>query len=192
MNDLKKHSNSPTSIFYPSAESLLKSVYGEDTRNHIPIDVNRVCKFLNIKIIKDYDNSGEFVGKITKSNNSSYITVNMWENDYWPRYRFTVAHEIGHYCLHLTSSAEKEFIDREFTLFRKSFALGKQEREANQFAAELLIPHKALEYKIREIMPDASTLLGKEWIEYMIRKLADIFEVSNVAMEYRLRNLGLI
>lgn len=41
-------------------------------------------------------------------------------------------------------------------------------------------------------MPNASTLLGKEWIEYMIRKLADIFDVSNVAMEYRLRNLGLI
>ena len=52
------------------------------------------------------------------------------------------------------------------------------EREANRFAAELLMPAEAVEYLVRT-MKDAT-----------VAKMASRFDVSQVAMGYRLKNLG--
>jgi hypothetical protein len=87
------------------------------------------------------------------------------------RRRFTIAHEIGHFVLHPRRLAP----ERGGAV---NAAWQAQEREADQFAAELLMP----EALVRE----AVVQHGDD-----VRRLADRFDVSRKAMQVRLRGLGL-
>lgn len=90
------------------------------------------------------------------------------------RQRFTIAHELGHYSLNHGSAMRDT---------SNAFSLNNydnKEVEANQFAAELLMPQSAIKEQVMQ--KGNKTLNG----------LARIFEVSQVAMRYRLKNLGWI
>ncbi|NQV29063.1 MAG: ImmA/IrrE family metallo-endopeptidase [Rhodopirellula sp.] len=52
------------------------------------------------------------------------------------RYRFTLAHELGHFLLHPRTVVDKQFQRKHFTVWNKA----SEEAEANYFAAELLMP----------------------------------------------------
>ena len=85
------------------------------------------------------------------------------------RQRFTVAHELGHLLLHPLEDGK--------VLFRSSDLSNttlKQEREANDFAAKLLMPEKM----VRNYVHLAS-----------ISNLANAFDVSEKAMEIRVSNI---
>ena len=87
------------------------------------------------------------------------------------RRRFSVAHEIGHYLLGHNSLSFSEsgggMIKRE----------SRQERAANAFAAEFLMP---------------KVMLSREAHRYTLRALALRYKVSMQAMEIRLKELGLV
>jgi hypothetical protein len=87
------------------------------------------------------------------------------------RRRFTIAHEIGHFVLHPHRLAPQRGGPG-------NAAWQRQEREADQFAAELLMP----ENMVRE----AVVLHGPDAV-----RLADRFGVSRAAMQARLRWLAL-
>ena len=87
------------------------------------------------------------------------------------RRRFTIAHEIGHFVLHPQRLAP----ERGGAV---NAAWQGQEREADQFAAELLMP----EHLVREAVVEH----GGD-----VTRLADRFDVSRQAMQTRLRVLGL-
>lgn len=87
------------------------------------------------------------------------------------RRRFTIAHEIGHFVLH----PERVAPERGGSVNAAGRA---QEREADQFAAELLMPEA--------LVRDA---VGRQGVD--LQRLADRFEVSQQAMRTRLRSLGL-
>lgn len=87
------------------------------------------------------------------------------------RRRFTIAHEIGHFVLHPHRLAP----ERNGGV---NAAWQSEEREADQFAAELLMP----EHLVRE----AVLLHGADPV-----RLAERFEVSRRAMQARLKGLGL-
>ena len=94
------------------------------------------------------------------------------------RRRFTVAHEIGHFALgHLKPGATK---CRDFTSNFSSNSVNSEEREANSFAAQLLMPAKALKFIVTENQVTDVDVLAKT------------FGVSQVAMKYRLNNIGLV
>jgi Zn-dependent peptidase ImmA (M78 family) len=109
------------------------------------------------------------------------------------RQNFTLAHEFGHYVLHrdwLDAHKEdgfvdfSEYVDGGTPLFRRDApALTDEtailrEREANNFAADLLMPEDKLR-KLWDVNPD-------------IERAAEIFEVSKIAMAIRLERLGMI
>lgn len=102
------------------------------------------------------------------------------------RQRFTIAHEIGHYLLHRTDSSL--FIDqRYFMAFRdqrSSDGSDPREREANAFAACLLMPSQLVR---RELEHQSFDLADEEGLQ----ALAETFQVSAQAMAIRLSNLGL-
>lgn len=105
------------------------------------------------------------------------------------RQRFTIAHELGHLLLH----ADEEFhIDEKRPLARRdevsSQAVDPREIEANQFAAELLMP-KALVHASIEIIVEENPEIT---IEDSIDDLARAYSVSTLAMTYRLANLKII
>jgi Zn-dependent peptidase ImmA (M78 family) len=103
------------------------------------------------------------------------------------RRRFTIAHELGHYFL---SSISGVHVDKQIGLvFRdenSKEAIFAEEIAANRFAAELLMPSDMVKNEIDKM--DKSNLS----VEDMIQNIADLFEVSSIAMTYKLKNLGLI
>jgi Zn-dependent peptidase ImmA (M78 family) len=105
------------------------------------------------------------------------------------RQRFTIAHEIGHLNLH---EGRPMFVDRTVRIDRRdadaSLGLDPEEIEANSFAAALLMP----EDMILTAVTQSSIHLGATGTVEIIRRLANRFDVSPQAMEYRLANLGLV
>lgn len=101
------------------------------------------------------------------------------------RQYFTIAHELGHYFLHKERiRAEEALIDNDNTLeSRALFRLDDQEHshietEANNFAAELIMPRELVE---------------RAWNTFhSVEDCARIFNVSIVAMSIRLEKLHLI
>lgn len=96
---------------------------------------------------------------IVNSKGSPEIVVNA--NDSLPRQRFTMAHEFGHIIMHwdwLDNQTDGLDSENYEVLFRKigynSEHLNLKEIQANEFAAELLLPHKLL----REVIGDIENL----------------------------------
>lgn len=112
-------------------------------------------------------------------------TVTIGVNSLHPKSRqlFTLAHELGHLRLHPAAN----FVDRSFFYFRdarSADATDSREMEANQFAADLLMPE-----------PFILAAVGKHSVdledEDQISALATRFGVSGQALVYRLMNLNL-
>lgn len=105
------------------------------------------------------------------------------------RQRFTIAHELGHLLLH---SDEEFHIDEKRPLARRdevsSQATDAREIEANQFAAELLMP----EARVRESLEVFAEGDEDISVEDAIGELARIYRVSQLAMTHRLTNLKII
>jgi Zn-dependent peptidase ImmA (M78 family) len=128
---------------------------------------------------------GELCGMVHRqSNGKALIGVNALHSS--NRQRFTLAHELGHLLLH---KDEALHVDENspigFRNPRSSQAVDSDEIEANQFAAELLMPAALLTAEIAKI----STKTG---IEDAVAKLAEVFAVSEQAMTFRLSGLGLL
>lgn len=103
------------------------------------------------------------------------------------RQRFTIAHELGHFLLH--DKSRELFIDKRYpATFRRdeqsSEGKCRREREANAFAAALLMPCAMIE---REIDARGFDLADGS----ALSDLADLFEVSRQAMAFRLANSGI-
>lgn len=88
------------------------------------------------------------------------------------RQRFTIAHELGHHALGHGAA----FRDPVAHFSLQNY--DPDEASANRFAAELLMPADAIEYLLRTTK------------NATIAALASRFGVSQVAMRYRLKNLG--
>lgn len=88
------------------------------------------------------------------------------------RQRFTIAHELGHHLLGHTERFHLNLSDG--TSPEHNYRL---ERAANEFAADLLMPRRLL--------------AGAFEANSSTSALASMFEVSDIAMGYRLVNLGL-
>lgn len=106
------------------------------------------------------------------------------------RQRFTVAHEIGHLLMH---PGRPVIIDKLVRVNLRSpkatnQASSREEQEANRFAAELLMPEEMIREATANLVGDRE-LVSDRWLG---QRLANLFDVSRQAMEYRLVNLGLL
>ena len=147
-----------------------------------PVPVKRIAKHLHIEI--RYSAAREGVsGALVSKGGKVFIAVN--DTHHENRQRFTVAHEIAHYLLH--KMGEPVHFDEDFRVYNRdktsSLATDPKEIEANQFAAELLMPKKF-------VLNDFSATRGDR--SGVVVRLANKYQVSPQAMEYRLANLGLL
>jgi Zn-dependent peptidase ImmA (M78 family) len=169
---------------------FVRALAEEYARKYNP---DRVAPFPYKHVVKDrkdlqiiFAPLGDNVSGVTRWKDD---TFNIFINAQKPQTRqnFTLAHELGHYFLHQEILKEENgIIDSEqaldggsHVLFRLDSASNEQvEREANNFAASLLMPME---------------LISKGWQDVGdIEELARIFKVSVVAMSIRLSQLGLI
>lgn len=151
--------------------------------NELPIPIKKLAKEMGLTV-RPHDFGPNVSGMLMIDKGKGIIGYNPLEPVV--RQRFTIAHEIGHYELHRVGN--EIFVDNHFkALFRdKKSSTGEEqrEREANAFAAAILMPKDKLEEKIKEMDFD----LGDETA---IKELAKIFEVSIQAMSFRIPDLGL-
>jgi Zn-dependent peptidase ImmA (M78 family) len=105
------------------------------------------------------------------------------------RQRFTMAHEIGHLILHRDLMSKEVHVDKQFQILRRDYnsASGSEriEIQANQFAAELMMPRELLR---QAIGPQAIDIDDSA----QLKRLALKFKVSEDAMRYRVTNLFLL
>lgn len=150
-----------------------------------PVDVEAVTEHLRLRLV--YMDLGDDVsGLLISKGDSTVIAVQ--KSDPLNRQRFTIAHEIGHYCLrHQFEQGEHVHVDRGHLITprnsRSSTGADPKEIEANQFAACLLMPSKLLSRYIEKLRTGS---LRDDDVE----KLAREFGVSEQAMTIRLSTLG--
>lgn len=132
------------------------------------------------------------------------------------RRRFTVAHELGHYIMHFLPFAEgapsdgpnmpllleglshtqeealsdyeeaAEVTVNDSALLLPHMNIAQMEREANAFAAALLMPDEVCRKLIKAYKPQYGCRRS-----VLARRMASDFLVSKLAMRWRLENLGL-
>ncbi|MBH8567151.1 ImmA/IrrE family metallo-endopeptidase [Nostoc sp. CENA67] len=106
------------------------------------------------------------------------------------RQRFTIAHELGHFLLHEGEKVHVDRIDYSFQVKLRnedsSKGINLEEKEANYFAAELLMPASFLKKDLTNM--EMLDLLDEEGL----KKLADSYRVSTQALTFRLAYLGYI
>ncbi len=149
------------------AESVLKMA----RINEAPIDIDEVALSLGFKVVR-YPFPDKLKGRVLIKDGVKVIGVN--ENHPVALQRYTIAHELGHY-LNGHEHYEKTFIADETRFFDPNF---QQEKEADAFAAEILMPKYILEKDLAELGLD-------------INKLIEKYQVSEQALWIRLTSLRL-
>lgn len=148
-----------------------------------PIPIQRVVRHLGLQI--QHSELGDDVsGVLVVQGGRGLIGVNA--TDPRVRQRFSIAHECGHYLLHRKSA--KLFIDKTYLAFRdgrSSTGQYRQERDANAFAAALLMPEPMLRSVLEAKQYDLED-------EDDLEDFARTFEVSKQALTYRIANLELL
>jgi Zn-dependent peptidase ImmA (M78 family) len=167
------------------AEELLKVVGIANP----PVDPERVARHLGLRIIVKEFSDVDISGLLMSTGGSAFVCVNRAHPRV--RRRFTTAHEIGHYILHHRSDpANSIHVDRGLVVnYRDSASTTGEhanEREANAFAAALLMPSKMLTRAVRRLSGSAPL------VDYHVEQLAADFDVSEQAMTIRMQQLGLL
>ena len=150
-----------------------------------PIDVRKVARNLGLDVV-EAPNEDELSGFLLTDADTGQQIIGVNALHHPNRRRFTIAHEIGHFILH----RDGLHVDRNQN-FRVDWrspnsrtGADKKEVQANQFAAELLMPTRF----VREALQASGGLADARDDEFA-KSLAKEFQVSVSAMSFRLANL---
>lgn len=141
-------------------EELIKELLSLFYINKPPIKPEVIAYGLGIELYF-YKLPPQLSGILYNRKNSPIMLIN--KNDNLLRQRFTIAHEIGHFLLH-------DFNHKIY--FDYPMESSKIEREANTFAASLLLPDFLLD----------------GYLNLSLEKISNIFYVSRKVTEIRLKN----
>lgn len=147
-----------------------------------PIPVEQVARRLGAQVTYE-PFEGDISGMLFRDQDRAVIGVN--SRHAATRQRFTVAHEIGHLVMH---KGQPVFIDRFVRLNMRDGQSTPDERQANAFAAELLMPRRMVSEEVTRALLKQRNLAPPD----LASTLAQRFRVSPAAMQYRLINLGVL
>ncbi|MBI4236969.1 MAG: ImmA/IrrE family metallo-endopeptidase [Deltaproteobacteria bacterium] len=165
------------------AKNEAKKIWETHIGEYGKTDPESLAKKLGLKVVYEKLDD-EVSGVLVLQESRPVIFVNAEQHS--NRQRFTISHELGHYLLH---KQEQVHVDNDFTVVyrntKSSTGEDLHEIEANQFAAELLMPEKCVGQYIVDNKVRVIT-------ETTIANMADFFGVSLQAMTIRLSAIGLI
>ena len=150
-----------------------------DLKDIFPVPIAEICERIGLNVeFCDFPNgqAGKLIGNTIQVNDNYSGTRNL----------FTIAHEIGHFIINKKTSLntktnctnDKNRFDDKRQYSKEELA---EERCANEFAAELLMPTEIFTNKFLEFKQG----------DFKYTKLAQFFKVSKEACLYRALNLGL-
>jgi len=164
-------------------QNLTWSILEQLNTKTAPVPIKEVALKRGLQV-KPYNLGPDVSGVLYIKGETGIIGYN--PSDPQVRQRFTIAHELGHYELHRTQG--EVFADKQFQVhFRdhnSSSGENPQEKEANAFAAAILMPEVLL---IEEIKKHCFDLAD----ESALKAMAKLFNVSLLAMAFRIANLRL-
>jgi Zn-dependent peptidase ImmA (M78 family) len=157
-----------------------------------PIPIEQLIRSYGISIREDkVDDS--LSGFLFRDPQNTRVIIGTNKTHHPNRQRFTLAHELGHYLLH---EGERVRLDESRVAYKINrrdavSATGEDdiEKEANMFAAELLMPEKFIEQDLHHIDLD---LLDPDADYETLATWAQKYKVSIQALTFRLANLGYI
>jgi Zn-dependent peptidase ImmA (M78 family) len=167
---------------------IVESLLAQHKITLAPVPVGKIAKELGIQIKLDKvdDDLSGFI--VRDTGKRALIGAN--KSHHPNRQRFTIAHELGHYLLHAGHTVHLDEGRVAFTVNLRNPESSKgednDEREANLFAAELLMPAKFLREDLEGIELD---LLENDTF---LADLAKKYSVSLQALTFRLTYLRYI
>lgn len=170
-----------------SPKEILQEVYGSTLIRNV--DPLKIAKHYGIIVEKTIMFDG--IGRSYFDGEHLYI---FYQPTTPNRDKFTIAHELGHIFIHFKKGIKFEFEDKEIfspannTEYALSAARGLEgndvyEREANRFAAELLVSYDALKDFLDKIPAGMQT---------NTIALSQLFRVSEEMMYYTVKNYGFL
>ena len=152
--------------------------YSFDT---LPVNIEQIIKDHNI-ILREESLPGDVSGVLDTRKKPIILVC---KKDPPVRKRFTMAHELGHFLFHARQPSV--YMDTK-TFFRNSISSeGKhmEEKQANRFASELLMPTNIL----LNVFDENTSFSNDSDDEDIIHRLADKFEVSISAFVFKLHGV---
>ncbi|WP_165989768.1 ImmA/IrrE family metallo-endopeptidase [Streptomyces sp. YIM 98790] len=147
-----------------------------------PVDPFALACGLDVQVVPQ-SLDDDVSGMLLRRDGQSVIGVNC--NHSLLRQRFTVAHELGHLRMHRGRPLILDTDTRvNYRNTVSSMATDREEVEANRFAAALLAPETLVRAAVRQT--------SFRTVDELVTQLADTFKLSEIAMTYRLMNLGII
>lgn len=155
--ELEQQLTEDINLMYLTKEDINDYIYKETGRDAQWCGVTTTLQLEDMLAQKGYEIVPSrlpkgILGEIDIENKKVGISTELQYNS--PRWRFTIAHEIGHIILHETILENIKYcelkgaIDEECNTLAISDAnLRRMEIQANKFAAQLLLPDHALQYE---------------------------------------------
>lgn len=144
-----------------------------------PVDVDFIASQRGIVV--HYIPLEEKLSGMIFRQNATIIIINSLHHP--NRQRFTLAHELGHFVMHMQDLGSEVHVDKKFQAHARNEISSQgwdiKEIQANQFAAELLVPHPFLKLELQNTVIHIDD-------EENILKLARIFRVSSQMMTFRI------
>lgn len=166
------------------ARNAARDILKEMILGNPPIQIKTIVAHLKNKrgiqieiFKKDFGKGGRGIQITEPTPKGDNLIIAYNKNHHVHSQRFTVAHELGHFLLGHTRNGHDHYLD----LFDEGSGDPK-EIEANQFAAELLIPATLLKIDIENGIRDVPTLSKKYWVSElaMWRKVLDFNLVKKI------------
>lgn len=155
---------------YKLAEHTAKKIWQNLCLISPPVPILEVADFFGLTIQgASFEEYPDISGVLDLEEHKIYLN----EKDSPEHKRFTIAHEIGHWALH---KDQLQYNPNMAIYYRRPIGgeSDAKEKEANCFAASLLVP--------LELLKELS-------VKFSIKDLAQIFAVSTQVIRYRLKSL---
>lgn len=153
--------------------SQATQVLNDHWSGELPVNPVALANSLGVAVV--CDPALPSVCRIEMRKASVWVSLNAAEPA--PRQRFALAHALGHLCAG-DMAAQAHHVDTAASYNRDVGDL--REQRANAFALELLMPERVLRYSIETRRASS------------VQELARIFQVAEVAVRQRLKDLGIL
>lgn len=176
----------------PRAARLARKVLAEEGVRRPSVPVERIASKYTLIVREKMpdDISGMLVPLPSVRGKQSWVIV-VNSTHASVRQRFTIAHELAHALLHRYTAPHADGrLQVKFRDSESSQGIDQEEIEANQFAAELLMPDKFVRDLTARITFDLADAGEDERAMAIMIRLAKRFEVSVQALSFRIANLS--
>lgn len=200
-------------INYISDEAILNIIYDKlqlSQSEHKTISDDELLKFISWQgySIKTVFLSNKVLGEVDFESKEVRVSNTLAKGN--PRWRFTLAHELGHIILHSDSICQSEinaiedaYDDEALDVEISDETIKRMEIQANSFASQLLIPEDAIKVEYYLLFKEKGIRnfpylhidaqpCNIKMLHWFLSKLAIRFNVSKSAIEKRLIGLGFL